>query len=231
MGTKTNAGSGIIRLEDVHKQYALGEARVNALRGVSLEIHAGEFAALVGTSGSGKSTLLNIVGLVDRPSSGRIVLEGEDVLALGERGLAALRNRKLGYVFQTFNLIPVFNVHENVEVPLLLQKELTRSDREARVRKAIEDVGLADHAHKFPDTLSGGQRQRVAIARALVSRPKLVLADEPTANLDSTTTHQIIDMCLDLNARHGVTFLFSTHDEKLMARVSRMIRIQDGRVA
>jgi len=222
--------AGIVRLEDVHKEYLLGTTRVNALTGVSLEIHAGEFAALVGTSGSGKSTLLNIVGLVDRPTRGRIVLEGEDVLGLEEKKLASLRNRKLGYVFQTFNLIPVFTAHENVEVPLLLQKEISRQEREERVRGALADVGLTDHAHKFPDTLSGGQRQRVAIARALVSRPKLVLADEPTANLDSTTTHQIIDMCLGLNERHGVTFLFSTHDEKLMSRVSRRIRIQDGRV-
>jgi putative ABC transport system ATP-binding protein len=220
----------IIGLRDVHKEYRLGETLVHALRGVSFDVRAGEFTALVGTSGSGKSTLLNVVGLVDRPTRGRLELEGEDVLVLNERRLASLRNRKLGYVFQSFNLIPVFDAFENVEVPLLLRKDLSRAQREELVHAALSDVGLADHAHKLPDRLSGGQRQRVAIARALVARPSLVLADEPTANLDSATTHAIIDMCLELNARHGVTFLFSTHDEKLMGRVTRVIRIQDGMV-
>lgn len=225
--TTTEAGV-IIRLEGIHKEYSLGETRVHALRGVTFDVREGEFTALVGTSGSGKSTLLNIVGLVDKPTRGNIQVEGDDVLALGETQLAGLRNRKLGYVFQSFNLIPVFDVFENVEVPLLLQKELTRAQRAERVHEALGDVGLSDQARKFPDRLSGGQRQRVAIARALASRPRLVLADEPTANLDSVTTHSIIDMCLELNAKHKTTFLFSTHDEKLMGRVSRIIRLQDG---
>jgi putative ABC transport system ATP-binding protein len=222
--------AAIVSLRTVRKEYRLGQTLVPALRGVSFDIHRGEFTALVGSSGSGKSTLLNIVGLVDTPTSGAVLLEGEDVSALNERGLARLRNQKLGYVFQSFNLIPVLSAFENVEVPLLLRKELSRDERRERVAAALEDVGLGEHARKRPDTLSGGQRQRVAIARALVGRPRLVLADEPTANLDSVTAHTIIDVCLELNAKRGVTFLFSTHDEKLMERVSRRIRIQDGRV-
>jgi putative ABC transport system ATP-binding protein len=220
----------LIRLEDVHRTYRLGEAEVPALRGVDLELRAGEFTALVGPSGSGKSTLLNLVGCIDAPDRGRVLLEGVDVATLGDDARSRLRNRKIGFIFQSFNLVPVLDVRENVELPLLVHADLAATERRARVERAIADVGLADFARHPPDKLSGGQRQRVAIARALVTEPALVLADEPTANLDSETARRIVDLMVDLNGRRGVTFLFSTHDEKLMARVGRHVHIRDGRL-
>jgi putative ABC transport system ATP-binding protein len=220
----------LIRLEDVHRTYRLGETEVPAVRGVSLELHAGELAALVGPSGSGKSTLLNLVGCIDEPDAGRVLVEGVDVATLDDDARSRLRNRKIGFIFQSFNLVPVLDVAENVELPLLVHARLSAAERRERVRQAIEDVGLADFARHPPDKLSGGQRQRVAIARALVTRPILVLADEPTANLDSETAKRILDLMVDLNERRGVTFLFSTHDEKLMARVGRHLHIVDGRL-
>jgi putative ABC transport system ATP-binding protein len=220
-----------IRLEDVHKSYRLGETAVHALRGVTLDLHRGEFTALVGPSGAGKSTLLHLAGCIDEPDSGRVLLEGQDVAALSDDARSRLRNRNIGFIFQSFNLVPVLTVRENVELPLLLQHGLSRADREARVRQALEDVGLAPFSTQLPDRLSGGQRQRVAIARALVTSPLLVLADEPTANLDSATAHVIVDLMVELNRKRDVTFLFSTHDEKLMRRVARIVHIVDGRLA
>jgi putative ABC transport system ATP-binding protein len=217
----------LIRLEDVKRTYLLGETPVPAVRGVSLELHAGELTALVGPSGSGKSTLLNLVGCIDAPDSGRVLVEGVDVATLSDDARSRLRNRKIGFIFQSFNLVPVLDARENVELPLLLQ-DVPAAERRARVDQAIADVGLEEFAHHPPDKLSGGQRQRVAIARALVTRPLLVLADEPTANLDSETARRILDLMVDLNARRGVTFLFSTHDEKLMARVGRHVHLRDG---
>ncbi len=218
----------LIRIEAVTKTYQLGKTMVPALRGVSLDLHRGEFTALVGPSGSGKSTLLNLVGAIDVPDTGKVYLEGVDVGSLGDVGLSRLRNRKVGFIFQSFNLVPVLDVRENVELPLLVHERLAPSERRRRVDQALADVELQGLERHRPDELSGGQRQRVAIARALVTTPLLVLADEPTANLDSATAKRILDLMVDLNVRRQVTFLFSTHDEKLMARVGRHVQIRDG---
>ncbi len=222
------AAEAFVRVEEVHKSYRLGETEVRALRGLSLELSRGEFTALVGASGSGKSTLLNLVGCLDEPDRGRILLDGRDVAHLSDEEKSRTRNRSIGFIFQSFNLVPVLDVFENVELPLLLRDELSPVERRARVEQAIADVGLGEFARQWPDKLSGGQRQRVAIARALVTQPLLVLADEPTANLDSETAAHLIDLMVDLNQKRAVTFLFSTHDEKLMVRVARVVRIRDG---
>jgi putative ABC transport system ATP-binding protein len=217
-----------IELKKVRKIYALGATEVVALKSIDLTLERGEFAALVGTSGSGKTTLLNMIGCIDRPTSGDVMIDGVNVVALGENQLSDFRNQKLGFIFQSFNLLPVLNIYENVELPLLIQKDLTTSERRDRVLQAIEDVELSRFKRHVPDRLSGGQRQRVAIARALVTHPSLILADEPTANLDSETAHKILNLMQTLNDMRKVTFLFSTHDEKLMSRVRRIIRIVDG---
>ncbi len=220
----------IVDVRDVSKVYKLDKSEVHALRGVSLEIHRGEFLSIAGPSGSGKTTLLNLVGCVDKPSGGRVVVDGRDTTALSERQLTDLRLRRIGFIFQTFNLVPVLSVLRNVEFPLLLQGGLTRKEREARVHGLIEAVGLGEHAAHRPSELSGGQRQRVAVARALVARPAIVLADEPTANLDSKTGENIIDLMKEMNARDGTTFIFSTHDPKVMAHATSIVRIADGQV-
>lgn len=218
----------ILSFKDVVKTYHLGETKVEALRGVNLSLHKGEFTVLIGKSGSGKSTLLNLVGCIDSPDSGKILFEGRDIAHLDEVSKSSLRNHKIGFIFQSFNLIPVLNVFENVELPLVIQPEVSPEERASRVKAALKDVELEEFSHYPPDKLSGGQRQRVAIARALVTHPTLVLADEPTANLDSKTSHKIIDLLLDLNQKKSITFLFCSHDEKLIDRVGRIIRIQDG---
>lgn len=218
----------IVELKKVVKGYQLGDTRVAALRGLSLKIFEGEFTALIGTSGSGKTSLLNLVGCIDDPDTGEILIDGNSTRNLDENQKSELRNRKIGFIFQSFNLIPVLSVAENVEMPLLIQRELSAAQRRARVLASLEDVGLSDFAEAMPNKLSGGQRQRVAIARALVTHPRLVLADEPTANLDSKTAHKIIDLLEELNKKRGVTFLFCSHDEKLIGRVERVLRIQDG---
>ena len=221
--------TSFIELENVHKTYKLGEHVVNALRGATLSLKRGEFTALVGTSGSGKSTLLNMVGCIDDPDLGSVMVEGVDVTKLDDDSRSRLRNQKIGFIFQSFNLVPVLDVFENVELPLLINDKFSRAEeRRDHVLGAIEDVGLKEFGHHLPDKLSGGQRQRVAIARALASDPLLVLADEPTANLDSKTTHMIVDLMYDLNEKRKVTFFFSTHDEKLMSRVARIVHINDG---
>ena len=217
-----------LRARDVFKSYKLGETTVQALRGLNVDIAKGEFTALVGASGSGKTTLLNLVGTLDSPDSGAIWIDGVDVVTLDENQKSDFRNRKIGFVFQSFNLLPVLNVLENVELPMIVNRELSDKERRERAMNAIRDVELEDFLHHIPDKLSGGQRQRVAIARALATSPSLIIADEPTANLDSKTAHKIIDLMQDLNQKRQVTFLFSTHDEKLMGRVSRVVRIADG---
>lgn len=217
-----------VRLEAVHRRYLLGETVVHALKGVTLDLHRGEFTAVVGPSGSGKSTLLHLVGCIDAPDEGRVLIEGTDVATLTDDGRSALRNQKIGFIFQSFNLVPVLDVYENVELPLLINPTISAGERADRVMQAIRDVDLEPQLRHRPDKLSGGQRQRVAIARALVSSPLLVLADEPTANLDSGTAHRILDLMLELNERRKVTFFFSTHDEKLMARVARVVHLKDG---
>jgi putative ABC transport system ATP-binding protein len=221
----------IVSVVDVSRVYLLGKTEVHALRGVSLDIHRGEFLSIAGPSGSGKTTLLNLVGCVDTPTSGRVLVDGRDTRELSERALTDLRLHRIGFIFQTFNLVQVLSVHQNVEFPLLLQGGLGRREREARVLGLLEAVGLASHARHRPSELSGGQRQRVAVARALVTRPPLVLADEPTANLDSQTGENIIDLMKEMNARDGTTFVFSTHDPKVMAHATAVVRIADGRVA
>lgn len=221
-------GETLVELKSVHKSYQLGKMLTPALRGVNLKLNAGDFTAVVGSSGSGKSTLLNMVGCIDVPDSGEVLLQGRSILSLNDNEKSALRNEKIGFIFQTFNLIPVLNVYENVDLPLTIQDQLDKNMRAQRVYDALDRVGLMEFQKHLPDQLSGGQRQRVAIARALVTKPSLVLADEPTANLDSVTAHKIIDLMLDINSRTDVTFLFSTHDEKLMGRVKNVIRIQDG---
>jgi putative ABC transport system ATP-binding protein len=217
-----------VSVVDVTKEYDLGRTKVPALRGVSLAVEPGEFMAVAGPSGSGKSTLLNIVGCLDHPTSGRVLVSGQDVAALGDDALSDLRARTIGFIFQTFNLIPVLSALENVEFPLLF-----RGGRHAgheRALSALEAVGLKEFARHRPDELSGGQRQRVAVARALVTDPAIVLADEPTANLDSQTGETIIDLMLDINRRAGTTFIFSTHDPKVMAHAQRVVRLSDGRI-
>lgn len=220
----------VIALAGVNKTYALGRTRVRALNGIELAIGRGEFIALAGPSGSGKTTLLNLIGCIDKPDDGRIVIDDVDVTRIPLHRLSTLRRDTLGFIFQTFNLIPVLTAYENVEYPLLLQN-VPRRDRDARVRRWLDEVGLRDQAKQRPDQLSGGQRQRVAIARAMVTEPKLVLADEPTANLDSDTAARILDLLGEINARTRCTFVFSTHDPSLIARAQRVVRIKDGRIA
>ena len=217
---------------EVTKDYELGRTRVAALRGVTLEVERGEFMAVAGPSGSGKSTLLNLMGCLDHPTSGRVVIGEQEVASLGDDALSDLRARQIGFIFQTFNLIPVLSALENVEFPLLFQgRRGGRAAGRMRAQRALEEVGLGDFVRHRPDELSGGQRQRVAVARALVTDPVIVLADEPTANLDSATGDAIISLMLDINRRDGTTFIFSTHDARVMAHAHRVVHLADGRLA
>lgn len=219
----------LIQTEDLSKTYPLGEQTVQALRGVSLTFREGEFAGVVGPSGSGKTTLLNIIGTLDSPTTGKAVVIGNDVGRLSHREAARLRNRHIGFIFQTFNLFPAYTVFENVEFPLLLQK-LPAGERKRKVLQALEWVHLTDKINARPTQLSGGQSQRVAIARAMVKQPDLVLADEPTANLDSENSYNILETMEHLNRELQTTFLFSTHDEKVIRFLHRKIRLADGKV-
>jgi putative ABC transport system ATP-binding protein len=220
----------IVLLEGVEKDYPLGKTTVHALRGVDLAIARGEFAVLAGPSGSGKTTVLNLIGCVDVATRGQVRVAGQDTATLKESELTRLRLNTLGFIFQAFNLIPVLDVYQNIEFPLLLQKHVDKAERRARVMALVEAVGLSGQLRQRPGELSGGQRQRVAIARALVTRPAIVLADEPTANLDSATGGQILALMRDMNRRERTTFLFSTHDPEVMAQADRIIRISDGRI-
>jgi putative ABC transport system ATP-binding protein len=211
----------------VHKTYHLGAHVVQALRGVDLALAPGEMLALTGPSGSGKSTLLNLAGLIALPDAGRIELRGRDVSAIGEAEATRLRRDAIGFVFQAFNLVPVMTVAENVDYPLMLAG-LPARERRTRVGDMLAAVGLADHAGHRPDALSGGQRQRVAIARALVKRPTLVIADEPTASLDSATASQVLDLMREQGHAHGAAFLIATHDARLLARCDRSVALRDG---
>ena len=220
--------AAIVSLQNVVKDYSLGKVVVHALRGISLEVQAGEFLSIAGPSGSGKTTLLNLIGCVDVPTSGTVRVAGEDTSLLSERALTDLRLHKLGFIFQSFNLVNVLSVFQNVEFPLLLQGGMTAGERRARVEALMDQVGLRDQITKRPNELSGGQRQRVAVARALVTRPQIVLADEPTANLDSVTGQNIIDLMKELNRTQGTTFIFSTHDPKVMNSASAVVKVADG---
>jgi len=222
--------NSVIALRGVRKCYRLGKVEVPALSGIDLEIQGGEFGALAGPSGSGKTTLLNLVGCLDKPTAGHILLDGADITETSLDRLADIRASKIGFIFQTFNLLPVLTAFENVEYPLLLSG-VSRKERQERVHEWLYHVGLTGQATQRPDQLSGGQRQRVAIARAMVTRPVLVLADEPTANLDSETAAQILDLLSSINGETGVTFLFATHDPAIIARAHRRIRLRDGRIA
>lgn len=214
-------------LEQISKTYHLGETKVEALKGINLTIHYGEFAAIGGPSGSGKSTLLNICGLIDEADSGRYILEGREVSGLSQNQLTRVRRERLGFIFQNFNLIPVMSARENVEYPLLLTG-MGKAERTAVVAEIIDKVGLGPYAHHLPDKLSGGQRQRVAIARALVKKPALIIADEPTANLDTVTANHIIDLMHELGEVNRTTFLIATHDERMVERCHRTLRLIDG---
>jgi len=218
-----------IRLENVHKIYDLGEIQVHALRGVSLDIYPGEFVAVMGASGSGKSTLMNIVGCLDRPSRGKYFLDGKDVSGLTKDELAAIRSRKIGFVFQQFNLLPRTSALENVELPTIYAG-VPIEERDRRAEEALKRVGLAERADHFPSQLSGGQQQRVAIARALVNSPSLLLADEPTGNLDSRTSVEIMEILQDLNDKHGLTVVIVTHEPDIARYAKRAIEFRDGRL-
>lgn len=220
----------IVSIVDVVKEYKLGKVVVPALRNVSLEVNAGEFISIAGPSGSGKTTLLNLIGCVDTATSGLVQVAGRDTMHLSEKQLTDLRLNTIGFIFQSFNLVSVLSVFQNVEFPLLLQRKLSTAERKDRVMKLLEQVGLSSHAKHRPNELSGGQRQRVAVARALVTRPQIVLADEPTANLDSVTGQNIIDLMKAMNRQEGTTFIFSTHDAKVMAHASAVWRIADGKI-
>ncbi|MGZ6131531.1 MAG: ABC transporter ATP-binding protein [Myxococcaceae bacterium] len=220
----------IVSIVDVVKEYQLGATVVPALRGVSLDVHRGEFISIAGPSGSGKTTLLNLIGCVDVATRGTVRVVGQDTAALSERELTRLRLETIGFIFQSFNLVGVLSVFQNVEFPLLLQGKLRGHERWARVMTLLEQVGLAEHARHRPNELSGGQRQRVAVARALVGSPQIVLADEPTANLDSVTGERIIDLMKEMNQRDGTTFIFSTHDAKVMAHADAIVRLADGKI-
>jgi len=225
--------NGIVKVEAVTRSFPLNHDRtrnmVSALNHASLRVRPGEFLAISGPSGSGKTTLLNLIGCIDQPTSGRVLIDGVDTSKLNPGELTELRRKKIGFVFQTFNLIPVFTAAENVEYPLLIQGVNSRERRE-RVTEALAAVGLSARANHRPDLLSGGERQRVAVARAIVHRPALVLADEPTSNLDTHNATQLIDLMRGLNHRLGLTFIFSTHDARLLEHTERIVRLCDGTI-
>jgi putative ABC transport system ATP-binding protein len=222
--------NAIVNIQDVVKEYSLGATVVQALRGVSLTVEKGEFISIAGPSGSGKTTLLNLIGCVDTATRGVVEVAGKNTSQLSERELTDLRLNTLGFIFQSFNLVSVLTVFQNVEFPLLLQNKLSAKERKARVEELLNAVGLSTHMKHRPNELSGGQRQRVAIARALVTDPLIVLADEPTANLDSATGAQILELMKELNQKKGTTFIFSTHDHRVMRSANAVIRIADGKV-
>ena len=218
----------IVRAENVEKFHRVGDISIQALRGVTFSIEAGSFAAFVGPSGSGKTTLLNLIGCLDRPSHGKLTVLNTDVSSLGRKESARFRGRNIGFIFQDFNLIPVLTVYENVEYPLVMVQEWPERRRRERVMELLKAVGMVDQAYKRPDQISGGQKQRVAIARALAAETKIVLADEPTANLDHETAHHVIELMRRLKDELGVTLLFSTHDPKIMAQAEITFRLEDG---
>jgi len=222
--------STIVSVRGAVKDYHLGDVLVPALRGVDLEVGEGEFLSVAGPSGSGKTTLLNLIGCVDTATSGVVEVAGSDTAKLSERALTDLRLNTIGFIFQSFNLVSVLSVLQNVELPLLLQHRLNGSQRRERVERLLKQVGLEGYGAHRPSELSGGQRQRVAIARALVTGPKLVLADEPTANLDSVTGENILALMRELNRTELTTFIFSTHDAKVMAHATTIVRLADGKV-
>ncbi len=220
----------IAKLENVHKVYHIGKVDFPALRGISFSIEEGEFLSIAGPSGSGKTTILNLLGCLDKPSKGKIFLDEKDITALPTAKLADVRRKNIGFVFQTFNLIPVLTAMENVEFPLILEGQHEAKERQRVTEDILTEVGLKDFLHRRPNEMSGGQQQRVAVARALVKKPKLVLADEPTANLDSVTGEEILQLMLELNQKTSTTFIFSTHDKMVMDFARRLIKLRDGKI-
>lgn len=223
-----SAQNPVIRVEEVHKYYSLGESRVHALRGVSVEIQRGEFVAIMGASGSGKSTFMNILGCLDRPSAGRYLLDGIDVSEHDKKALALIRNQKIGFVFQGFNLLARTTALENTELPTLYTK-IDRAEREKRATEALAMVGLTERAQHFPSQMSGGQQQRVAIARALVNHPSILLADEPTGNLDSRTSIEIVEIFQNLNDKE-LTIVLVTHEQDISQYAKRVLVFRDGKI-
>ncbi len=230
-GPSAEPSAPIVSLCDVVKDYPLGKLTVRAIRGVDLDIQAGEFTVIAGPSGSGKTTLLNMIGCIDTATSGTVLVGGQDTAKLSDRKLTQLRLDTLGFIFQSFNLVNVLDAFQNVQFPLLLQGTYSAAERKDMVEGLLQRVGLGDQIHKRPNELSGGQRQRVAIARALVTTPRIVLADEPTANLDSKTGNDLIALMRRLNAEKGITFVFATHDPKVMEAATRVVNMVDGEVA
>lgn len=212
----------------LHKRYCSGNVEVHAIRGVDFAIAPASFVAFVGPSGSGKSTLLNMIGCLDHPTSGQLKVLGTDVASLDRKAAAAFRGEHIGFVFQDFNLVPVLSVYENVEYPLLMVQNRPAAERRERVERVLEAVGVAELASKRPDQLSGGQKQRVAVARALVTNAKLVLADEPTANLDHATAYRVIELMKSMRSEFETTFIFSTHDPKIMSEAEVLYTLEDG---
>ncbi len=220
----------MLKNEHVTKVYKMGEVDLTVIKDLSLSIDDGEFVAIVGPSGSGKSTVLNILGCLDKPTEGKVTVEDVDVTKLNRTELAHFRGENIGFIFQSFNLIPVLSVYENIEYPLIMIQNLPQEERHKRIMQLLEDVDMLDQKDKFPDQLSGGQRQRVAIARALVTKPKIVFADEPTANLDTKTSQQIIELMRSIQQEFNTTFIFATHDEKIVTAVDRIITLVDGEI-
>ncbi|WP_180130034.1 ABC transporter ATP-binding protein [Rhodoferax sp. BLA1] len=220
----------LIQAINITKSYRMGDQDVAALRGISFEIGEGAFAAFVGPSGSGKSTLLNLLGCLDHPSSGTLRVHGTDISTLSRSAAATFRGEHLGFVFQDFNLVPVLSAYENIEYPLLMVRGWSEAKRRERVNTMIAAVGMTEQAHKRPDQLSGGQKQRVAVARALVGEPKLVLADEPTANLDHDTAYKVLNLMKTMRDNFGTSFIFSTHDPKIMHEAEQTFTLEDGRL-
>mgnify|MGYP001475439634 FL=1 len=221
--------SAIIEVEDVTRIYQQGNVEVAALRGLSLQIKTGEFTALCGPSGSGKTTLLNLIGALDQPTSGRVIIEGQDLNSMNRQELSYLRRDRIGFVFQSYNLIPVLSAYENAELVLSVQGA-SQTERKEKVMALLKAVGLEDLEDRRPSELSGGQQQRVAIARALASDPAVILADEPTANVDSETAELLLDLMQELNQSHAATFVFSTHAPRVMQRAKRLVQMVDGQI-
>jgi len=220
----------VIEINNIKKNYPLGSTTVYALRGIDLEVEEGAFLSIIGPSGSGKTTLLNLIGCIDLPTSGSLKINGQDITKLKDKEITNLRLHKIGFIFQTFNLIPVLNIRENVEFPLLLMKKYSKDVVNEKVERIVKEVGLADFMKHKPAELSGGQRQRVAIARALVTEPAIVLADEPTANLDSETSNSILRLMRELNEKQKTTFIFSTHDIDVIKYAKSIVRLKDGQI-
>ncbi|NLK09276.1 MAG: ABC transporter ATP-binding protein [Firmicutes bacterium] len=221
----------LLKLSRVQKIYKQGSIEVPALRGIDLEIQPGEFTTVFGPSGSGKTTLLNLIGCLDQPTDGTVIFDGRDLGVLDKKALAEIRRESIGFVFQSYNLIPVLTAYENVEFAIRLVKRYSDNELRTRVMGILEAVGLSGLEHRRPNELSGGQKQRVAIARALVKEPKLILADEPTANLDTATSEEVLDVMVKMNQELDITFIFSTHDPKVMEYAHRLLEITDGRIS